>query len=100
MTNLGNLLPMSSITSSQAEALSESAIPPERRQEVAQQFESMFVSMLLKEMRETTDGEGLFQGESSDTLGGLFDMFMGEHIAKSGGLGIGRMVETYLENGT
>jgi Rod binding domain-containing protein len=30
-------------------------------------------------------------------LGGLFDTFMGDHLAKAGGLGIGKMVKHQLE---
>jgi Rod binding domain-containing protein len=98
MTDVGNLLPLGSITTAGTERISESQIPPERQMELARQFESMFTSLLLKEMRQTSGEEGLFQGESSDTMGGMFDMFMGEHIAKEGGLGIAHMVQTYLEN--
>ena len=100
MTDLGNLASISSITNSRADGLTGAAIPAEQQAEMAQQFESMFTSLLLKEMRQSTGEDGLFEGDSSDTLGGMFDMFLGEHIAKEGGLGIAKMVETYLENAT
>lgn len=70
-------------------------------QQVGEDFESIFMSLMLKEMRNSlgVDEEGgLFAGEGSDTYGGLFDMFMGQHLAKSGALGIGQAVETYLSN--
>lgn len=67
--------------------------------ELAREFESVFVSMLLKEMRQSLEG-GLFPGDSSDTLGGLFDMMMGQHIADStGGLGLAQSLEKYLSAG-
>lgn len=55
---------------------------------------------MLKEMRNTLDqGEGgLFGGEGSDTFGGMFDMFMSEHLAESKPLGIGAAVESYMQN--
>lgn len=52
------------------------------------QFESLFLSMLLKEMRQTLGPEGLFAGDTGDIHGGLFDMFMGQSLADSGGIGL------------
>ncbi|TVS18222.1 MAG: hypothetical protein EA424_11345 [Planctomycetaceae bacterium] len=65
-------------------------------EEAAAAFEGLFVTMLLKQMRESLNGEGLFAGENSDTLGGLFDLYLGDHIAQSGGFGLARAVESYL----
>ncbi len=76
------------------EQLPEAANHPE----IAQQFEAMFYSLLLKTMRNSMTENGLFGKESSDTLGGMFDMFMGQHLASSQSLGIARMMETYLAN--
>ncbi|AMV21581.1 rod-binding protein [Planctomyces sp. SH-PL14] len=56
--------------------------------EAAKQLESLFVSLLLKEMRQTIGSEDGFAGDKSDTIGGLFDQYMGEHMAAGGGLGI------------
>lgn len=61
-------------------------------QDVGEQFESIFVSMLLKEMRSSMSEEGLFAGDSADVYGGLFDMFLGQHIASQGAFGIAEMI--------
>jgi len=64
----------------------------------ATQFESVFLSMIIKEMRATLS-EGLFGKEGSDTFGALFDLHMGEHLAERGGLGVREMVAaTYRDN--
>ncbi|MCC9602948.1 rod-binding protein [Stieleria sp. JC731] len=63
----------------------------ENIQEIGQEFESVFVSMLLKEMRNSLD-EGFFGGEASDSFGGMFDMFIGQHLSKSNALGVGQML--------
>ena len=62
---------------------------------VAEDFESVFLSLMLKEMRNTLDQSsgGLFGSESSDTYGGMFDMMMGQSLAKQRHLGIADIVE-------
>ena len=52
----------------------------------------MFASQLLKEMRKTLDPETMFGGDSGDVYGGLFDMFLGQQMADSGGLGLAKML--------
>ena len=65
------------------------------KEEVAKQFEGVFVSMLLKQLRESLD-EGMFGGEKSDTFGAMFDMYMGEHVSKGSNLGIRDVVLSQL----
>lgn len=55
---------------------------------VARQVEGLFASLLLKEMRGNGSEGGLFGGDSSDVLGGMFDQYMGQAIADAGGLGL------------
>lgn len=65
-------------------------------EDVAAEFESLFVSLLLKEMRSTLQ-DGLFGGESSDSYGGLFDMYLGRHLAQAGGIGLKDAVSGYIQ---
>ena len=53
-----------------------------------QKFEGLFMSMMIKQLRETSLGEGFFPGDSSDTYGGMFDTFMGDHLAESSNTGL------------
>lgn len=55
---------------------------------VARQVEGLFASLLLKELRGEDREGGLFGGDSSDVLGGMFDQYMGQAIADAGGLGL------------
>jgi len=65
---------------------------------VAQQFEGLFLSMLVKQMRQSPmEGEGLFPGDSSDTYGGMFDTFMGQHLAETGGIGMSDSIQDAIE---
>ena len=65
-------------------------------EDVGQQFESLFVSMLLKEMRATSSEDGMFAGDSADVYGGLFDTFLGQHVASQGALGIADMINRQI----
>lgn len=58
--------------------------------EVAKDFESVLVGQMLKESRQTLDKEdgGLFAGDKTDSLGALFDLYMGKHLAESGTIGV------------
>ncbi len=58
----------------------------------AKEFEAVFLSMLIKQMRDTLE-EGIFSGDASDTYGGLFDMYMGEHLAAANPLGLATIIE-------
>lgn len=51
-------------------------------------FEGLFLSMMIKELRQTGSGDGLFAGDGSDTYGGMFDMFLGNELAEGKGLGL------------
>src|SRR5437868_15498928 len=48
---------------------------------VASGFESLFVSLLIKQMRQSLEPETMFSHDKSDILGGLFDHYMGQHLA-------------------
>jgi Rod binding domain-containing protein len=58
---------------------------------VGTEFESVFLSMMIKEMRQTLDG-GFFGEDGSDSYGGMFDMFVGKDLAKTRPLGIADMM--------
>ena len=63
---------------------------------VAVGFESMFTSALIKQMRESLEPGTMFGEDTSDVMGGLFDQFMGQHLAQAGMLGISKMVRQQL----
>jgi Rod binding domain-containing protein len=65
----------------------------------AQGFEGLFMSLVLKEMRQTLEPGGLFGKDTGDINGGLFDMFLGQHLTKAGGFGLARMMQHHLNLG-
>jgi Rod binding domain-containing protein len=70
---------------------------PRSIERVAADFESLFVSLVLKEMRQTLEPDTLFGSETSDSYGGLFDLYLGQHVVDAGGFGVAKMVRQYLE---
>ena len=91
------MLPLSSLTELKASSLAKEG---QNLDGAAAEFESVFMSLLLKEMRNTLDKDdgGLFGSEGSDTFGGMFDMFMGQHLAKAQPLGIADAIKTYFDH--
>ena len=66
--------------------------------EAAQQMESLFVDMLFKEMRKSAPPVSL-TGKTSNaeqTFGEMLDTKRAEELAKSGSLGIGKILEQQL----
>ncbi len=74
----------------------QAGLNPRALDTVANGFESMFLSILLKEMRQTLEPDTMFPQDGGDILGGLFDLFLGQHLARAGALGIGAMVKKQL----
>ena len=64
--------------------------------DVARDFEGMFMSIMLKQMRGTLEPGNFFGSDSADVYGGLFDLYMGQHLAQAGGLGLGAMLKQQL----
>lgn len=64
---------------------------------VATDFESLFTSQMLKEMRKSLDSETMFGSDPGDVYGGMFDQFVGQQMAQSGGIGIAKMVRETLQ---
>lgn len=65
--------------------------------DAAQGFESVFLSMLLKEMRQTLGPGSLFGNDKSDIYGGMFDQFMAQHLSQGKGMGLAQALLKQLE---
>lgn len=69
--------------------------------EIAEQFESMFVYSLLKEMRKTIPHNGLApEMTGKDTYEMLIDLALADEIAKTSSLGVAEFIEKGLEGRT
>lgn len=63
----------------------------------AREFEAVFTSLLLKQMRQSLSGESLIPSDNGDVVGGMFDLYLGQHISAAGGLGLTEMLQRSME---
>ena len=68
--------------------------------EVGQQFEAFFIQMMLKSMRDASEGfkSGLWQSSAGDSYEQMFDAELSSSLAKSQGIGITDWLVQQLEN--
>jgi flagellar protein FlgJ len=64
--------------------------------EVAQQFESIFINMMLKSMRDATERSGLLDSEATKTYESMFDQQMSTELAGKGTFGIAQALQNQL----
>lgn len=69
---------------------------PSDLRRVAEEFESVFMSMMLKNMRAATPGDELFGSKAMDKYQQLHDQQLAQNLGGEGGLGIADMVERQL----
>lgn len=64
--------------------------------EVAQQFESVFITMMMKAMRDTLPKDGLFASSQMDTYQEMMDQQMALDLSRQDGLGLAAVIERQL----
>ncbi|MEM9757744.1 MAG: flagellar assembly peptidoglycan hydrolase FlgJ [Pseudomonadota bacterium] len=66
--------------------------------DVAAQFESLFVQMMLKSMREATIEGGLFESHSLESYEQMYDQQLSLELSKSGGIGLADVLVEQLSS--
>lgn len=64
--------------------------------EVAKQFESVFVGMMLKSMRQAKLAEGIMDSSQSDFYRDMYDQQLSVHLAGERGVGLAALIEKQL----
>ncbi len=65
---------------------------PEARRETAQQFEAMFIQMMLKTMRQASEGDELLGGSQVEMSRDMYDKQLSIELSKNGAIGIGDLM--------
>ena len=94
---LSNSLPLPESAGSSHATPSGRPRPEATAAKVGHDFESVFASTMLKQMRQSLEPGSMFGQDSGDVYGGLFDRFMGDQLTKGQGLGLARMIEASIE---
>ena len=68
------------------------ANPNAALEEVAQQFESLFMQMMLKSMRDATVKSDLFSSDQMDTYQTMADQQTALSLSQQGGIGLARVL--------
>ena len=62
----------------------------------AQQFEAMFLQMMMKSMRATVEKGGLFDSQASETFEQMYDQQIVMAMSERGSTGLAQMVEKFI----
>jgi len=67
--------------------------------EVSKQFESLFLNLMLKEMRKSVSKSELLGSDAMESYQQMFDQQVSLGIAKAGGIGIAKYIDKYVPQG-
>jgi flagellar protein FlgJ len=73
-----------------------SSDPQQAAREVAQQFESIFVGMMVKSMRDTLPDDSLFGSHQMEAYQEMFDKQLAVDLSRKGGLGLADIIERQI----
>ena len=84
----------SQFTTLRAEATTN---PNAALEDVAAQFESIFLQQMLKSMREATVKSGLFESSQMETYQSMADQQLAVKLSEQGGIGLARMMVEQMQ---
>ncbi|MDR2876789.1 MAG: rod-binding protein [Chromatiales bacterium] len=73
---------------------------PEALRQVAQQFEALFINMMLKNARESGFGDEMFDSDQGKLYQGMFDQQIATNMAQGKGLGLADLLVRQLGGAT
>ena len=67
-------------------------------EDVAAQFESIFLQQMLKSMRDATVKSGLFESSQMETYQSMADQQLAVQLSEQGGIGLARMMVEQMQS--
>ncbi|HTQ99250.1 MAG TPA: rod-binding protein [Candidatus Acidoferrum sp.] len=86
---------LGSLTRLQAQSHSD---PKAVLHQVSQQFESLFVTMMVKAMRDTIPKDGMFGGTDMESYQQMSDQQMSLNLSRNGSIGLAKVIERQLSH--
>ena len=71
--------------------------PEKTVDKVAEQFESIFINMMLKSMRNATERSSLMDSQAGRMYESMFDQEVSLHLAKNGSLGLAETIKSQIQ---
>ena len=71
--------------------------PDQAIKAAAQQFESIFINMMLKSMRDTVPEDSMFGGHTMDSYMNMMDQQLAVDLSVNGGIGLADIIERQLK---
>ena len=87
MTEINGLQPISPGMINKTTASDDTTMSPERLKRIAKDFESLFLSTIMKEMDKTVIESDIFNTSGMRQAKGIFRHFFSQELANQGGLG-------------
>jgi flagellar protein FlgJ len=72
--------------------------PEDATRGAAQQFESLFLNLMLREMRKTVSRSGLLGSDAMETYQQMFDQQLALGMSRAGGIGLAPVIQQQLEH--
>lgn len=96
-TNIPSIFDMSSMTALKSAAKRDD---PAAIKAAAQQFEALFLQMMLKSMRDASPSDGPFDSEQTRMYQSMLDQQMAQVMAAKGSTGLAAVIEKQLTRGS
>jgi len=74
------------------------AVPEEKKKQIAKDFESILLSELLDEMKNTIGDWGFEKDGASQQIEGIFWLYLARDIANNGGFGLWKDIYKFITN--
>ncbi|MET0050568.1 MAG: flagellar assembly peptidoglycan hydrolase FlgJ [Candidatus Thiodiazotropha sp.] len=65
-------------------------------EKVARQFESLFIQMMVKQMRQTSFGDGLLDSKQTKFVRDMYDQQLALHLSEQRGMGLSEMLQHHI----
>ena len=74
-------------------------IPDGKKQQIARDFESVLLTRLMDQMKETVGDWGFEKDGSASQIQGIFWLYLAQDIANNGGLGLWKDIHRFMAEG-